>query len=144
MIFKNNYSSQPAYYIKRHISLFNFNCLTLTQTNGFLFNDQNYVFSKCQSEFYWECINYFKVYLFTCTIYVYYIRYSLKFVFLGLLVFFPLSQIFAFVVTLCYGGSMVMGFKRWRKWPAEWTYICIYICIMMSACLTDKNNPTIQ
>lgn len=26
-----------------------------------------------------------------------------------------LSQIFAFVVTLCYGCSMVMGFKRWRK-----------------------------
>ncbi|XP_027869453.1 protein MAL2 [Xiphophorus couchianus] len=25
------------------------------------------------------------------------------------------ATIFAFVVTLCYGGSMVMGFKRWRK-----------------------------
>ncbi|XP_029360675.1 protein MAL2 [Echeneis naucrates] len=24
------------------------------------------------------------------------------------------ATIFAFVVTLCYGGSMVMGFKRWR------------------------------
>lgn len=28
---------------------------------------------------------------------------------------FLLSQIFAFVVTLCYGFSMFMGFKRWRK-----------------------------
>ncbi|KAM7420428.1 hypothetical protein PAMA_014918 [Pampus argenteus] len=27
------------------------------------------------------------------------------------------ATIFAFVVTLCYGGSMVMGFKRWRMQP---------------------------
>ncbi|MED6272264.1 hypothetical protein CHARACLAT_028495, partial [Characodon lateralis] len=25
------------------------------------------------------------------------------------------ATVFAFVVTLCYGSSMVMGFKRWRK-----------------------------
>ena len=30
-------------------------------------------------------------------------------------------QIFAFVVTLCYGFSLFMGFRRWRMWPRTTT-----------------------
>lgn len=43
-----------------------------------------------------------------------YFYYSFEVCFLWL-VFSPSSQIFSFVVTLCYGCSMAMGFKRWRK-----------------------------